>query len=140
MEISTDPHRLDIGLIHHYLSEQSYWARAIPRATLEKALRHSLCFGLYEDGHQLAFCRVITDYATYGYLSDVFVLPEAQGRGLGKALVAAVMAHPDLQGLRRFALATSDAHQLYARHGFVAPAKPESLMERYDPDIYLRSL
>lgn len=140
MEISTQQDRLDLDLIHRYLAEQSYWARGIPRATLEQALRHSLCFGLYEAGRQLAFCRVITDYATYGYLSDLFVLPEAQGRGLGKALMAAVMAHPELQALRRFSLATSDAHSLYARFGFGAPAKPQTLMERYDPDIYLRSL
>jgi len=136
LEISTDKSRLDQALIHRFLSEQSSWALGIPRATVERSIAHSLCFGGYADGAQVAFARVISDLATYAYLVDVFVLPEQRGRGYSKALMAAVMAHPDLQGLRRFALATSTAHGLYAPFGFAAPAKPQTLMEVLRPDVY----
>lgn len=138
MEISSDPARLDVGLIHRFLSEESSWARGMPRALLDKALANSLCFGVYRDGAQVGFARVVSDYATFANLVDVFVLPEWRGRGYSKALVAAVMAHPQLQGLRRFTLATFDAHGLYAQFGFTAPANPALLMERYVPDLYRR--
>jgi GNAT superfamily N-acetyltransferase len=136
IEISTDSTRLDLDLIHAWLSRESYWARDVPRAVLERAVQHSLCFGAYRDGGQIGFARAVTDRATFAYLADVFVLPEARGQGCAKALMDAVMAHPDLQGLRRFALATRDAHALYARYGFTALARPETFMERYRPDIY----
>lgn len=138
MEISSDPARLDVGLIHRFLSEESSWARGMPRALLDKALANSLCFGVYRDGAQVGFARVVSDYATFANLVDVFVLPEWRGRGYSKALIAAIMADPQLQGLRRFTLATFDAHGLYAQFGFTAPANPALLMERYVPDLYRR--
>jgi GNAT superfamily N-acetyltransferase len=134
--ITTDKTDLDITLIHHFLSEESTWARNIPRSLVEKAIAHSLCFGGYLDGAQIAFARVVTDCATFANLVDVFVLTAYRGKGYSKALVAAVLAHPDLQGLRRFTLATFDAHGLYAQFGFTAPRAPHSLMERYFPGIY----
>ncbi|WP_366919475.1 GNAT family N-acetyltransferase [Hydrocarboniphaga sp.] len=139
LRISTDSSQIDVDLVHRYLSEESYWAKGIPRETVERSLAHSLCFGGYIDGHQVAFARVISDYATFAYLGDVFVLPEYRGSGYSKALMQAVIAHPQLQGLRRFMLATSDAHGLYAQFGFAAPAKPQTLMECCVPDIYKTS-
>jgi GNAT superfamily N-acetyltransferase len=136
LQIDTDPTRLDLALIHRFLAHESGWARRIPLATLERALAHSLCFGGYLDGRQVAFARVVTDRATFANLVDVFVLPEHRGQGHARRLLAAVMAHPDLQGLRRFTLATHDAHGLYAAFGFATPSRPGSLMERYEPDIY----
>lgn len=140
LQVSTDNDRLDIGLIHRFLSTEAYWSRGIPRATVERALAGSLCFGGYLDGRQVAFARVVTDGATFGYLADVFVLPELRGHGHAKTLIASVMAHPQLQGLRRFSLATSDAHGLYEAFGFSAPARPQTLMEKLDPDVYTRTL
>jgi GNAT superfamily N-acetyltransferase len=139
LNISTDKAALDIPLIHGFLSERSTWAVGMPLALLEKAIANSLCFGGYEDGKQIAFARVITDGATFANLMDVFVLPEHRGLGHSKRLVEAVMAHPELQGLRRFSLATSDAHGLYARFGFAPPQRPQTLMERYFPDVYVRA-
>ncbi|HET6395841.1 MAG TPA: GNAT family N-acetyltransferase [Pseudoxanthomonas sp.] len=137
LRISTDRDELDVDVIHRFLSQEAYWSRGIPRATVERAIAGSLCFGGYLDGEgQVAFARVTTDGATFGYLADVFVLPSQRGRGFGKQLMDAVMAHPQLQGLRRFMLATSDAHGLYAQYGFAAPARPETLMEILRPDIY----
>ena len=137
-EISDDKGRLDVPLIHRFLSEEAYWSPGIPFATVQRAINHSLCFGGYLAGQQIAFARVITDRATFGYLSDVFVLPAHRGRGHSKALIGAILAHPELQGLRRLMLATADAHGLYAGFGFAPPARPESLMEKYDPEIYQR--
>jgi GNAT superfamily N-acetyltransferase len=134
--ISTEQAELDIPLIHQFLSEQSTWAIGIPRATVERAIEHSLCFGGYLGQEQIAFARVITDYATFANLVDVFVLPGHRGQGYGKAIVQAVQGHPGLQGLRRFTLATVDAHALYAPFGFTAPSRPQTLMERYCPTIY----
>lgn len=128
--LSDDPARLDPAAIHAYLAT-SYWAAGITRATVERSLRHSLCVGAYDAaGGQVGLARVITDRATFAYLCDVYVLAPHRGRGLGKALIAAVMSHPDLQGLRRFNLLTRDAHGLYRQFGFVSPAKPETYMER----------
>ena len=138
LHISTDQALLDLALIHRFLSEQSTWALGIPMATVQRALQHSLCFGAYLDGAQIGFARVITDGATFAYLCDVFVLPEHQGRGYSKRLMEAVMAHPDLQNLRRFLLATSTAPQLYAQFGFTPAAKPQAFMERLDPEVYSR--
>ncbi|MCP1268156.1 GNAT family N-acetyltransferase [Aeromonas hydrophila] len=139
LEISDDQGRLDVPLIHRFLSEEAYWSPGIPFATVQRAINHSLCFGGYLAGQQVAFARVITDRATFGYLSDVFVLPAHRGRGHSKALIGATLAHPELQGLRRLMLATADAHGLYAGFGFAPPARPESLMEKYDPEIYRRT-
>ena len=139
MRISTDPAELDIGLIHRFLSEESYWARGIPRATLERALAHSVCVGGFLDDRQIAFARAVTDQATFAYLADVFVLPEHRGRGFGQRIVDALLADPRLQGLRRWHLVTRDMQRLYARSGFVALAEPERHMQRHDPGIYRRT-
>ena len=135
-QISTDRSQLDVPLIYRFLSEQSTWAVGIPRAVVDRALDNSLCFGAYLDGRQVGFARVTTDRATFAYLADVFVVEGERGKGYSKLLVEAVLAHPDLQGLRRFMLATADAHELYARYGFTPPARPATLMERYFPNIY----
>ena len=137
LQISTDRGELDVPLIYRFLSEQSTWAVGISRAVVDRAIENSLCFGGYVDGRQVAFARVITDFATFGNLVDVFVIPEYRGRGYSKELMRAVLAHPSLKGLRRFTLATGDAHGLYAQFGFTPPQRPESLMERYFPNIYL---
>ncbi|MFK2903654.1 GNAT family N-acetyltransferase [Dyella ginsengisoli] len=139
LRIDTSREALDRDMIHAFLAEQAYWSRGIPRATVECAIEGSLCFGGYLDGRQIAFARVVTDGATFGYLADVFVLPEHRGQGHATTLMAAVMAHPQLQGLRRFSLATGDAHALYAGFGFTAPARPQTLMEKLDPDVYTRT-
>ena len=137
LKISTNKPDLNIPLIHHFLSTQSTWAKNIPLATVERAIENSLCFGGFVGGEQVAFARVISDFATFANLVDVFVLPAHRGNGYSKQLMQAVMAHPQLQGLRRFTLATGDAHGLYAQFGFATPARPQSLMERYMPDVYL---
>jgi GNAT superfamily N-acetyltransferase len=136
LRITTDRSALDVGLVHRFLSEQSTWAKGIPLDLVERAIAGSLCFAGFLDRDQVAFARVISDYATFANLVDVFVLPEHRGKGYARALVREVMAHPQLQGLRRFTLATSDAHGLYRPFGFTAPLKPDSFMERYFPDIY----
>jgi GNAT superfamily N-acetyltransferase len=137
MRISTDPADIDFAVVHGFLSRDAYWSRGVPEATLRKAIAHSLCFSaLADDGAQLGFARVVTDRATFAYLCDVFVVEAARGGGVGKALIAAVMEHPDLQGLRRFSLATADAHALYARHGFAPLADPARFMEIYRPRVY----
>ena len=133
--ISTDPSRLDLEVIHGFLSA-SYWAAGIPRDVVERALSHSLCFGAYERGRQVGFARVISDRATYAYVSDVFVLESHRGRGVGKRLMAAIMAHPDLQDLRRWTLFTRDAHGLYRQYGFGEPRHPDRLMEIFDEAPY----
>ena len=135
---STDRARLDIDLIHGFLSRESYWVPGIRRELVETAIANSLCFGVYEGRRQLGFARVVTDGAGFAWLGDVFVVDTARGRGLGKRLMAFVMVHPRLQRVRRFMLATRDAHELYARHGFVPLANPDVFMERYDPDALSR--
>lgn len=136
LEFDTDIARLDREMVFRYLSEESYWARGIPRDIFERSLAGSLCFGVYRDGKQVAFARMITDKATFAYLADVFVRPDARGQGVGKALMAFIGQHPDLQHLRRMMLATADAHELYRQFGFTALSKPERLMEKLDQDIY----
>jgi GNAT superfamily N-acetyltransferase len=136
LRITTDPSALDVGLVHRYLSEQSTWAKGISLDLVERAIAGSLCFAGFIGQDQVAFARVISDCATFANLVDVFVLPEHRGKGYSKVLMREVMAHPKLQGLRRFTLATSDAHGLYRQFGFTAPLKPDSFMERYCPDIY----
>ena len=144
--ISTDPTWLDLDVIHNFLSEHSYWARGIPREIVARSLLHSVCFGVYAidearpgaSRQQVGFARVLSDRATVAYLGDVFILPEHRGQGLSKRLMEAVMAHPDLQGLRGWMLRTADAHDLYRRFGFTAPTQPERMMERRDPDVYTR--
>lgn len=137
--ISTDPDRLDLEVIHTFLAQRSYWAEGIPRDVVERSIRGSLPFGVYDGERQVGFARVITDRATYAYLADVFVLEAHRGRGLSKWLMDCVVSHPDLQGLRRWHLATRDAHGLYARFGFRPLADPSSLMEIRRPDAYRRA-
>jgi GNAT superfamily N-acetyltransferase len=132
-EISTDPARIDRDLVHRFLSEEAYWARGIPRAVVDRSIENSLCFGLYRGTEQVGFARVVTDRAAIAYLGDVFIVPGHRGRGLGTWLVETVLAHPDLQGLRRFMLGTADAHSLYERFGFRALAQPQRMMEIASP-------
>ena len=134
-DISTDPSRLQLEAIHAYLT-RSYWSPGVPKHIVARAIANSMCFGVYLGDAQVGFARVITDKATFAYLADVYVLEEHRGQGLSKRLVAQIQAHPDLQGLRRFLLATADAHGLYAQYGFKAPARPDNLMEIRDPDPY----
>lgn len=135
---STDRKRLDIDAIHAFLRDDSYWVPGIRREHVERAIEHSICFGAYVDGRQLAFARVVTDYAGFAYLGDVFVAPHARGGGLGKRLMDFVMAHPDLQHIRRFMLATRDAHGLYEQYGFTPLADPGRIMERFDTNALSR--
>jgi GNAT superfamily N-acetyltransferase len=135
--ISTDKSKLDRELIHRYLAEESYWAKNIPRELVERSIENSLCFGAYDDaGRQLGFARVVSDCATFGYLGDVFVIAEARGRGVAKALMTAVRQHPDLQSLRRWHLLTRDAHSLYEQFGFRSLEAPEWHMEIAVKDAY----
>ena len=142
--ISTDPAWLDVDVIHRFLSKESYWARRVPREVVVRSLANSLCFGAYttegdsQSRRQVGFARIVTDCATFAYLADVFVLPDHRGKGLSKRLMEAAFAHPDLHNLRRWLLATADAHGLYRQFGFTSLSKPERLMERHDPDIYSR--
>jgi GNAT superfamily N-acetyltransferase len=136
-EISSDPARLDAGVIHGFL-RNSYWAEGVPREIVERAIQNSLCFGAYYRGEQIGFVRVVTDYATFAYVADVFVLAPWRGRGISKAMMAEVVRHPDLQNLRLWHLRTKDAHGLYQRFGFTALQIPERSMERADPGIYQR--
>jgi GNAT superfamily N-acetyltransferase len=130
--ISTDRERLDVGVVHRFLSEEAYWSPGVAREVVERSIENSLCFGLYHGESQVGFARVVTDRAAVAYLADVFVLPGHRGRGLGKWLVETVLAHPDLAGLRRFFLGTADAHALYERYGF-RPVDPGRMMERGAP-------
>jgi GNAT superfamily N-acetyltransferase len=131
--ISTDPQKMDVDAIYTYLA-RSYWAEGRTKATVEKSLRHSLNFGVFAGtGAQVGFARIITDYATFAYLADVYILEEHRGKGLSKWLMQTIMEHPDLQGLRRWSLATRDAHGLYAQFGFTPLPKPEIWMQIFDP-------
>lgn len=134
--ISTDRSKLDLDAIHRFLT-RSYWAAGIPRATIERSVENSLCFGVYDGRLQIGFARVISDFATFAYVADVYIDEHYRERGLGKELMASIMAHPDLQGLRRWSLATRDAHGLYAQFGFAPLENPERMMEIADPEVYL---
>ena len=127
-EISTDPSRLQLDPIHAYLT-RSYWSPGIPKDVVARAIANSMCFGIYLGDVQVGFARVVTDKSSFAYLADVYVLEEHRGQGLSKRLVETIQAHPDLQGLRRFLLATRDAHGLYAQFGFKPLAAPERVME-----------
>jgi GNAT superfamily N-acetyltransferase len=133
--VSSDPSLLDVEMIYGFLTE-SYWAKGISEATVARSLENSLCFGVYKDGQQVGFARVISDGATYAYIGDVFVLEEYRGHGLSKALMQCVAEHPALQGLRRWSLLTRDAHGLYEQFGFTPLKAPERWMEKHDPNVY----
>jgi GNAT superfamily N-acetyltransferase len=133
IEISTNRERLDVAMIHAFLANDSYWVPGISRLSVEKCIKHSLCFGVYADGRQIAFARVVTDYVRYAHLLDVFVLPEFRGRGLGKLLMNNILSHPELSTIVRYTLGTKDAHGLYAQYGFTSIAHPERQMELLRP-------
>jgi GNAT superfamily N-acetyltransferase len=130
--ISDEPERLQLEVIVDYLA-RAYWSNQRPRVVIEKSLKHSLCFGVYENQTQIGFARVVSDHATFAYLADVFILESHQGHGLGKWLVQTILEHPELQGLRRWMLATRDAHGLYAQYGFTALENPDRYMTKFDP-------
>lgn len=137
--ISDDPQRIDVRAVHAFL-RTAYWSKGIPLETVERALRASLCIGVYDRaGAQVGLCRLVSDFTIFCYVSDVYVLEAHRGRGLSKAMMAAAMGHPRLQGLRRWLLVTHDAHGLYRQFGFQALAHPERHMERIDLQIYLRA-
>lgn len=134
--LSTDKHKIELQVVHSYLCNESYWARGIPIETVKRSIDHSLCFGIYYENKQVGFARIISDFTTFAYLADVFVLPAHRGKGLSKWLMQIIMSYPDLQGLRRFLLTTMDAHELYRQYGFAEYPQPERMMSRNVPDIY----
>jgi GNAT superfamily N-acetyltransferase len=141
-EISTDKERLDLGMIHDFLANESYWAKGIPFEVMRKSIEHSLCFGVYHRDRQVGFARVVTDRATIAYVGDVFIVESCRGRGLGKRLVKAVVDHPELAGLRLWFLGTRDAHGLYEKYGFrkvKETAAVERVMMILNPDIYTKA-
>jgi N-acetylglutamate synthase-like GNAT family acetyltransferase len=135
-QIDRDPGRLDIPLIHHFLAKCSHWARGIPLGVLRRAIAHSIVYGLYCDGAQIGFARLVTDRATFAYLADVFVILEERNAGLGRWLIKAILADPSLQDLRRWMLVTKDAKNLYLRCGFAELSRDLVYLERFDPDVY----
>lgn len=136
--ISTDKGKIDVALVHRFLSETSYWAKNIPLGVVQTSIQNSMCFGIYEGERQVGFARVTTDKATFGYVGDVFIVEEYRGKGLSKWLMQCILAHPELQGFRRWILATADAHGLYTQSGFKPLAKPERWMELHNPNVYQR--
>jgi GNAT superfamily N-acetyltransferase len=138
IEITTEVSRIDLDRVHNWLARKSYWAGEMPREVFDRAVRASLCFAALEGEATVGFSRVISDRATFAYVSDVFVDQERRGIGIGKRILAAIAAHPQLQDLRLWLLATADAHGLYARHGFTALAAPQRYMERRDAEVYRR--
>jgi len=133
--LSTDRDRLELDVIHGFLTA-SYWAKGISREVVARSIRNSLCFGVYKEAQQVGFARVISDFATFAYVADVFVLEAFRGHGLGKWIMEGIMRHPQLQGLRRWTLATRDAHPLYAQFGFTPLKKPDNFMELHNPSVY----
>ena len=133
--ISTDRELIDLDVVHGFLTE-CYWAKGIRRDIVARSIENSLCFGVYMEGKQIGFARVISDYATYAYIGDVFVLESFRGRGLGKWLMECIMQHPRLQGLRRWSLVTRDGHGLHAQFGFELLKKPQNYMELHRSDVY----
>jgi GNAT superfamily N-acetyltransferase len=135
--LSTDRTRIDLHATHEFLAKSSYWAQQIPYKTFARSAENSLCFGIYDSaGAQISFARVISDFATFAYIADVFVLDSHRGHGLGKWLMECIQQHPQLQGLRRWVLTTRDAHGLYAQFGFTSPQFPERYMEILRPNLY----
>jgi GNAT superfamily N-acetyltransferase len=136
--VSTDPAKLDLAVIHQYLSKESYWAQNIPVEIVQRSIENSFCFGLYHKGRQAGFCRLITDKATFAYLADVFILPEHRGKGLSKWMISFIQQHPDLQQLRRWMLVTKDAQGLYEQFGWTAlpPELVVRFMTKHIPDVY----
>jgi GNAT superfamily N-acetyltransferase len=134
--ISTDKSKLQTDVIYQYLSKESYWAANIPLETIKRCINGSICFGIYINEKQIGFARVVSDTGSFAYLADVFILNEHRGKGLSKWMMKVILAHPDLQGLRRWLLATKDAHSLYAQFGFTALDNPDRFMQIHNPDVY----
>jgi N-acetylglutamate synthase-like GNAT family acetyltransferase len=134
-QLSLDKTRLDLAVIHALLSE-STWAAGISRERVQRSVEHSLCMGLYHGQEQVGFARLVTDYATFGYLCDVIIANEHQGQGLGRWLCATLLAGPDVQQLRRILLATSTAGWLYEKLGFTEINQPDLIWQVHRPDIY----
>ena len=137
-EVSTAKERIDVSAVARFLCDESYWAEGIPEDVVRRSIENSLCFGVYRGDEQAGFARVVTDYATFAYIADVFVLESHRGRGVGQMIMQAIMSHPQLQGLRRWMLITRDAHGLYEKSGFARTSTPDRVMERKDPDVYKR--
>jgi len=135
-QISDNNSRLHHDVIYNFLID-AYWCKGIPRNIFDKSLKNSLCFGVYQHESQVGFCRVVTDYATFAYLADLFILPGHRNQGLAKELVQCVLNHPDLQGFRRWLLGTKDAHELYKKFGFTPLKDPELFMELHTPNLYI---
>jgi GNAT superfamily N-acetyltransferase len=133
--VSTDRARIELEVVHGFLTE-CYWAKGISRDVVARSIENSLCFGVYAEGKQVGFARVISDFATFAYIGDVFVLESFRGRGLGKWLMECIIKHPRLQGLRRWSLVTRDGHGLYSQFGFEPLKKPRNYMELHRPDVY----
>jgi GNAT superfamily N-acetyltransferase len=136
-EVSTDPAKIDIAVVHGFLSN-SYWAKGIPEKVVRQSIDNSTCFGVYKNGEQVGFARIITDRATFSYVADVFILEPYRGNGLSKWMMECILQHPELQGLRRWALVTADAHGLYEQFGFTRLRTPERWMEMHCPGVYER--
>jgi GNAT superfamily N-acetyltransferase len=136
LAISFDPARVDRERVYRWLSEEAYWSIGLPRAVFERALAHSMVASAHIEGEQVAFARIVTDRATFAWLADVFVAAPARGHGVATQLIGAIVAHPELQGLRRWALRTRDAHDLYRRFGFNEMVEPQRSMERHNPHVY----
>ncbi len=133
--VSMNPARFDVDMIHRFLT-CCYWAEDIPRGIVRRSIENAVCFGVFDGDNQVGFARVITDRATYAYIGDVFILEPHRGRGLSKLLMRTIMAHPELQGLRRWSLVTNDAHGLYQQFGFTPLARPQRYMEIVNPAVY----
>ena len=133
--ISTDPEKIDADAVHEFIS-RSYWSEGIPKEIIARAITRSLCFGVYDGKQQIGFARVISDYSTFAYLADVYILESRRGKGLGKWLMSCIMSHPELQHLRRWSLVTRDAQELYKKYGFTPLKNPDRYMELHTPDIY----
>ena len=133
--ISTERERIDLGVVHRFISEESYWGRGRPPEVVRRGVENSFPFGVYRGAELVGFARVVTVYATFAWLADVFVLKEHRGRGLSKWLMEVILSHPELQGFRRWVLATKDAHGLYRQFGFIELHRPERWMERPDPSM-----
>jgi len=133
--LSTDRAKIGVAAVHQFLSH-SYWAEGIPLELVKRSIDNSLSFGMYNQQKLIGFARVITDFTTFAYLADVFIIPDERGKELSKWLMQVIVDHPCLQGLRRFTLSTRDAHGLYAQFGFFPFDKPERWMQKYDPDVY----
>ena len=142
-EISSDKKRLDLAMIHDFLANQSYWAKGIPFEVMKRSIENALCFGVYHQGKQVGFARVVTDYATFAYIGDVFIIEPYRGKGMGKRLIKTIIDHPELKGLRLWFLGTRDAHELYRKYGFkkvTETSAVERFMAILNPDAYKRGL